>query len=160
MIEFPAAKKMTLLFGVLSICVSDSVAMRHTAGDVIEYFAERARIYAKRLDENYNVIDSWNDRTFRSKVLNYLVQNRKELSYENVLGAIKKLHYGAQYFKIHIAKRVYEIFGAHRVLDMCAGWGDRYLGALLTPNVEVYHSFDPNKNLISVHEKIRNFVTS
>ena len=45
------------------------------------------------------------------------------------------------------AKAIYEYFGAKRVLDPCAGWGDRFIGALASKCVETYVGFDPNRYL-------------
>jgi hypothetical protein len=45
------------------------------------------------------------------------------------------------------AKAIYEHFNATIVLDPCAGWGDRLLGALTSSCVEKYIGFDPNKKL-------------
>jgi len=45
------------------------------------------------------------------------------------------------------AKAIYEYFGAKCVLDPCAGWGDRFIGALASKCVEKYVGFDPNRNL-------------
>lgn len=47
------------------------------------------------------------------------------------------------------AKALYEHFGAREVLDPCAGWGDRMVGAASTssPQVTRYVAFDPNAPL-------------
>jgi hypothetical protein len=42
---------------------------------------------------------------------------------------------------------VYQHFGASVVLDPCAGWGDRLLGASACPGLRTYIGFDPNKCL-------------
>jgi hypothetical protein len=44
------------------------------------------------------------------------------------------------------AKMVYKYFNAKIVLDPCAGWGDRMLGAIAT-EVDQYIGFDPNIDL-------------
>lgn len=53
------------------------------------------------------------------------------------------------------AKSIYEYFGASSVLDPCAGWGDRMVGALSSTCVKRYVGFDPNKNLIVGYKKIQ-----
>lgn len=45
------------------------------------------------------------------------------------------------------AKAIYDHFGAALVLDPCAGWGDRLLGALTSDCVTTYIGFDPNRRL-------------
>jgi len=57
-------------------------------------------------------------------------------------------------FKPTVAKAVYELFGATRVLDFSAGWGDRLLGALAVPAIKKYHAYDPNPALVDGHAAI------
>ena len=45
------------------------------------------------------------------------------------------------------AKALYDAFNAKKVLDPCAGWGDRLLGAACSSVVSKYVAFDPNHNL-------------
>lgn len=47
------------------------------------------------------------------------------------------------------AKALYEHFNAKSVLDPCAGWGDRLVGAASSSLVERYVAFDPNSTLRS-----------
>ena len=53
------------------------------------------------------------------------------------------------------AKSIYEYFGAKKVLDNCAGWGDRMCGALASTVVRRYVGFDPNINLVEGYKKIQ-----
>lgn len=52
------------------------------------------------------------------------------------------------------AKSIYEYFGAKKILDPCAGWGDRMCGALSSTCVRRYVGFDPNTNLVPGYKKI------
>jgi hypothetical protein len=53
-------------------------------------------------------------------------------------------------FKPSLAKHVIKFFGAKKVLDFSAGWGERMLGALAA-GVEEYLAFDPNLTLQAGH---------
>jgi hypothetical protein len=53
------------------------------------------------------------------------------------------------------AKSIYEYFGATKILDPCAGWGDRMCGALASTCVKKYVGFDPNTNLVAGYKKIQ-----
>jgi hypothetical protein len=46
------------------------------------------------------------------------------------------------------AKSIYEYFQVECVLDPCAGWGDRLIGATVSNCVKKYVGFDPNRALI------------
>ena len=59
-------------------------------------------------------------------------------------------------FKPSVAKGVYDFFGAKRVLDFSAGWGDRLVG-FLASNAESYIGIDPNSDLHPQYEKINEF---
>ena len=53
------------------------------------------------------------------------------------------------------AKSIYEYFAASKVLDPCAGWGDRMVGALSSNCVQRYVGFDPNIRLVEGYKKIQ-----
>lgn len=53
------------------------------------------------------------------------------------------------------AKSIYEYFCATKILDPCAGWGDRQVGALASTCVKRYVGFDPNANLVAGYKKIQ-----
>jgi len=53
------------------------------------------------------------------------------------------------------AKSIYEYFGAARILDPCAGWGDRMTGALSSTCVKRYVGFDPNARLVPGYVQIQ-----
>ena len=54
------------------------------------------------------------------------------------------------------AKSIYEYFNAEHVLDPCAGWGDRMVGALSSCCIKTYVGFDPNRNLLPGYTKVMN----
>ncbi len=61
-------------------------------------------------------------------------------------------------FKISLAYAVISMFTptGHRLrwIDMSAGWGDRLLAALSYADLDYYHAFDPNTDLIPGHQAI------
>lgn len=69
------------------------------------------------------------------------------------------MYYGiASQFRPAIAKYLYLRFNSINVLDPCAGWGDRCIGALATPNVQSYVGIDTNIKLEkSYNRMIRDF---
>ena len=52
------------------------------------------------------------------------------------------------------AKSIYEHFNAESVLDPCAGWGDRLVGAAAASCVKKYVCFDPNRSLRPGYAKL------
>jgi len=50
-------------------------------------------------------------------------------------------------FEVTSVKALLSYYKARHVLDPCAGWGDRLVGALATPNVESYTGVDINSAL-------------
>lgn len=59
----------------------------------------------------------------------------------------------ASQFKPSCAKALYNFFGAKKVLDFSAGWGDRLVG-FLASNAESYIGIDPNTNLHETYQQI------
>lgn len=55
--------------------------------------------------------------------------------------------YIASQFKPGNAKGIYDFFQAERVVDPCAGWGDRLCGFFASPHTKSYFGIDPNTNL-------------
>ena len=61
---------------------------------------------------------------------------------------MREFHYKiATTFMPGYAKAIYDYFKAEIVLDPCAGWGDRMLGAASSAFVKRYIGFDPNVTL-------------
>ena len=67
--------------------------------------------------------------------------------------------YMASQFKPSCAKAIYDFFGAKKVLDFSAGWGDRLVG-FHSSNAETYIGIDPNTKLHSQYEKISSFCST
>tara|TARA_B100001287_G_scaffold274715_1_gene280640 strand:+ start:173 stop:1399 length:1227 start_codon:yes stop_codon:yes gene_type:complete len=64
--------------------------------------------------------------------------------------------YMASQFKPIVAKAIYDFFGAKRILDFSAGWGDRLVG-FLASNAESYIGIDPNTKLHEPYQQIVDF---
>lgn len=56
---------------------------------------------------------------------------------------LRLCQYGINFFKPTVAKFLYRKYQVTRVLDPCAGWGGRLLGAMALPNVD-YIGIDTN----------------
>jgi hypothetical protein len=75
----------------------------------------------------------------------------------SVLYRALKMHtYMASQFKPETALALYNFFGAKRILDFSAGWGDRLVG-FLASNAESYIGIDPNTKLHEPYEQIVRF---
>lgn len=142
-------KQLSLIYGFMTIHFKHDEILSNLSNEIMDYFADRSRIKSRRIDEDMTVHQAWKLPAFRKKLIEII--DNGDFSYENVRKKIYKFYMGASIFKIHIAFSVYELFGAEKVLDMCAGWGVHLLGALFHPNVSRYNSFDPNYNLIAGH---------
>ena len=61
--------------------------------------------------------------------------------------------YVATQFKPHVAKVIYEMNNAKRILDTSCGWGDRLVGFYCTEGTEVYYGCDPNEHVYEAYKK-------
>jgi hypothetical protein len=68
----------------------------------------------------------------------------------------RKLKGSINTFKPSIAKYIYKQFGATRILDPCAGWGGRMLGAMAL-NLESYMGFDTNPVVVEKSRELKEF---
>jgi len=107
----------------------------------------------------------WKDERFRLTLLNGLWSLKfKKVGMSELAYLILSKKYVASQFKPAVAKCLYQSFGAKRVLDFSAGWGDRLAGFCATLGTEYYLGVDPNTSLhknykaqieaYNVHKKI------
>lgn len=94
---------------------------------------------------------------FKQSPYDFFIQNvdlvkngRKPIQQRDFI--YRKIREAAQ-FKPTLAKFIYQYFNATKILDPCAGWGDRLLAAT-TLDVE-YWGFDPNSEL---HPRYSNMI--
>lgn len=62
------------------------------------------------------------------------------------------------YFRPMIAKYIYTIYKSKRVVDFCAGWGGRMIGALATPGIVSYTGIDTNVELRQAYADMANLM--
>ena len=55
--------------------------------------------------------------------------------------------YVATQFKPHVAKCIYLMNNAERILDTSCGWGDRLVAFYCSDCAKVYHGCDPNEHV-------------
>lgn len=71
----------------------------------------------------------------------------EDVNTTRLMSAIALRSYIASQFKPIIAKSIYSMFGAKKVLNTSSGWGDRLCGFFATKDTEEYFGIDPNKAL-------------
>lgn len=101
-----------------------------------DLYVEEERVKSKLISEKESPIEWFvnNKSTIPHELLPF---ERREYIYANVREASQ--------FKLTISKYLYRLFGASKILDPCAGWGDRLLSAMVL-GLE-YHGYDPNSAL-------------
>lgn len=121
-------------------------------GKVSNQFTEKLRLSTPHARYK-SWVDLWSAK--RKYWLKYFF-SQKMWSGEMKQSSLKK-GLGGQYncsqFKPLIAKSLYNSFGAKRVLDFSAGWGDRLVG-FLASNAESYIGIDPNTKLHEPYKSI------
>lgn len=132
----------------------DSIRFPRTnniGGKVSNQFTEKLRLstpharYKSWVDLWYAKRKYWLKYFFNQKMWD---GEMKQSSLKKGLGG----QYNCSQFKPLIANSLYNSFGAKRVLDFSAGWGDRLVG-FLASNADSYIGIDPNTKL---HEPYKN----
>lgn len=128
---------------------------------ISDYFGEECRVKARFMD-NESSYDYFRNNS--SAII-------KQLQKDNILITVHNLHESlwgkskdgnitppmqCSMFKPKLMKYFIEFFGAHRVLDISSGWGDRLIGAIAA-DVDIYHGFDPNPAVHATYKKIIEF---
>jgi hypothetical protein len=120
------------------------------------YFNTPYRMKTQGL-KNKSVEQIWGDKVCRRRALNMLKTKAKYNRSVNSAAFLNILmNYGcsATNFKPSVAKTIYQMFGAKKIYDFSAGWGDRLIAALATPGVELYVGTDPNTNNHPLYDSI------
>lgn len=112
---------------------------------------------ARRQDQQESPWDYW--RVQHKTVLRDVVLRGNGVSSYELREALYRRVKECTQFKPSLAVSVFQRLNATRVLDFSAGWGDRLVAALASPDVVRYLAFDPNVSLRDGHASIvRTFV--
>lgn len=121
---------------------------------LVDLFQERPRLSARRQDQPASPLELWRRPEFVERVLRTALTTNGRLDAYSMREAVFALAKECTQFKPSLAVGILRWFGARRVLDFSAGWGDRLAGAIAA-NVERYRGFDPNPALRRGHEALK-----
>lgn len=123
-----------------------------------DLYSEPQRVKCKRLHKKYSPQESWDDYRELKKIILTTLFNYKSISREKIRESIFKTTSECTNFRLTTAKAFYQYFDANRILDFCAGWGDRLLASIAwsknNKNFGYYHGVDPNVNMVPTYEKM------
>lgn len=88
-----------------------------------------------------------NDRLRRTVLGALLTLKATRVSTSTLRSVIELRSYIAAQFNVASAKAIYDYFKAKRVLDFCAGWGDRLAAFHACASTRLYVGIDPNTAL-------------
>lgn len=80
------------------------------------------------------------------------VEKGGSLSFESYAAGIRLGTYVATQFKPPVAKTMYDLYQAKKVIDISCGWGDRLAG-FFSSDANEYYGFDPNENNYEFYQK-------
>ena len=115
-----------------------------------DFFQEPARVRSMAGFSNQTVLSHWRDQKKNILWLKNLVEKRGDINCYSLREELYALTKGMEpsTFKATVAKTTIEMLNGKRVLDFCAGWGDRLLGALACQSfLDLYIGVDPNSDL-------------
>ena len=122
--------------------------------DVItDYFTEEQRMSARRNNEPYSPLECWQRASYNRKFFAEIIEQQKPLDSYHLREAVYHHTKECTQFKASLTRAVIQLFGAKRMLDFSAGWGDRLIGAI-GAGVERYLGVDPNTALRAGHDAI------
>lgn len=128
---------------------------------LVDWFVEHLRIHSRREDDACSIAEAY--RLHAQHIVEEAIRKYGSAEPPAMRMVLYRMIIGANLFKADLAKAVYVMTGATTILDFSAGWGDRLVAALATPNVKRYVGIDPNMDLIPAHwemvQKLRPGVT-
>jgi hypothetical protein len=123
--------------------------------NVVDFFTESARMAARRRDSCFPPVDEWRLPNIARAVVAKAIRKFGEVTdYSLRHGQYGILKGACNLFHANLARSLIHLLGGTRVLDPCAGWGDRLIGAMASPGVTRYLAFDPNTALVNGHTEM------
>lgn len=124
---------------------------------ITDYFQEEMRVKCNR-NNNVSTFDYYT----KNKQIIFKELNINDINLKNVYDIREYVYKHSKectQFKCTLAKSIYEYFAKLLnsdidVLDPCAGWGDRLIGALSCKKIQHYLAYDPNIKLKKGHDSI------
>ena len=90
--------------------------------------------------------------------LKYAENKYKTYNFVNIVYDFFRLYYGSvSQFSPLIASSIYNMFKPTCIIDPCAGWGGRLLGAMVNDDIK-YIGFDTNTNLKKPYKELINML--
>ena len=90
-------------------------------------------------------MEKWQDKKELERIFKYFHRlDNKSLLFGKYISAFRLGSYLATQFKPPVAKAIYTMTRAKKILDTSSGWGDRLTGFYTTPKAEEYVGCDPN----------------
>ena len=144
----------TSLLGVGPFSLPFDAVFNEPGGHIVDFFSEGARMAAQRREEAGPPCRQWRQPSTALAVAGKAIRKYGQVTEYS----LRHGQYGnvpsCNLFHANLARALYGLLGATRILDPCAGWGDRLVGALATPGVVRYLGFDPNPALVGPHREI------
>lgn len=117
----------------------------HTYNRGSDFFQQINR-YACGSWSKESPIKSWQSWRGLKSILGTLWRmDKSKLNKDKYISGIRLGLYNATQFKPTVAKVMYDMFRADKVIDISCGWGDRLFGFYVS-NSKEYYGFDPNPN--------------
>jgi len=124
-------------------------------GEIVDYFTERARMAARRRDAPLPPEEEWRLPEAARAIVDRAIGKYGEVTERSLRrGQYGVLNSVCNIFHANLARSLIYLLGGTRMLDPCAGWGDRLIGAMACPGVTRYLAFDPNAALVEGHAEI------
>lgn len=123
-----------------------------------DFFTEKNRLSARRIDTEFSPLEQFNNKKFVAsimlKILNTTILNPSTLR-EAIYNECKEATQFKPSLMVVVLKKLFNNTKNIKILDFSAGWGDRMIAAIAL-DVQEYHGYDPNIELIEGHQKIIN----
>lgn len=116
---------------------------------LMDCYTEEQRLSARRSDTSQSPLAMW--RSDVSCVASVLKQCGGDWTPGTMRDTFYLIARECTQFQPTLALCVYRMLSARRILDPCAGWGDRLAGAVAHADTQRYLAFDPNTALRDGH---------
>jgi len=132
------------------------IQLGHEYNDASSYFQQENRLKCNSYGYK-GPLNAWVDLT-ELKKMNWTfwrpsMVGKNGIRSRDYRSSMRVSGYVATQFKPHVAKCIYEMNNAERILDTSCGWGDRLVAFYCTEGAKVYYGCDPNENVYKDYKK-------
>jgi GNAT superfamily N-acetyltransferase len=136
-----------------TLCIKFDRTFNEKGVLLTDYFNEVPRMNGRYYKEDMTPYEQFLQPEIFNKIVSKSMKKYGNTSNSSLRQAMYGIIGGPNIFRPNLSKTILSMLNATKILDPCAGWGDRLLGAMAV-GAKRYLGFDPNLNLVEGYSRM------